>query len=89
MRSSEEQGAHPEANELARAAGEDWEHEINSGRASKYQARRGRLGASQLAWLGRGERGGHGGAEELLCDTPGGLNRWRRDMAGARVWYLG
>jgi hypothetical protein len=41
MRSSEEQGAHPEANELARAAGGDRECEIDGGRASRYQARRG------------------------------------------------
>jgi hypothetical protein len=51
LRSSEEQEAHPEANELARAAGGGRECGINDGRASRYRARRGRLGASQLAWL--------------------------------------
>jgi hypothetical protein len=81
--------AHHGAVELVGEAGGGQEEEINDGRASGCRAHRGRLGASQLAWLGRGERGGHGGAQELLCDTPGGLNRRRQDMTRARVWYLG
>jgi hypothetical protein len=85
LRTWGEPEAHHGAVKLVGEVGGAQEEEINGGWASRYRTHRGRLGASQLSWLGREERGGHDGAQGLLCDTLGGLNRQRRDMAGARV----
>jgi hypothetical protein len=75
LKSSGESPAHQERDVLVGEVGGGHELEIDGDRTSIYRACQGRLGASQLAKLGRGGRRRSSGASEMIAGAQGRLQQ--------------